>query len=97
MSSLFSIGSRLHVYFTRDSEQTGWIDKLCRLTLQLYDRDVVLHLDEVEELGEQGLLTLLVQDELLRQAGHRLILDRPSPALQASLASYRVEEIFSYA
>ena len=96
MSSLFAIGSRLHVYLTADPEKTGCLDRLRHLAFEFYDRDVVVDLASVRELSEQGILILLTLDKLLREAGHQLTLRAPSPEVKACLAGFRVEHLFHY-
>jgi len=96
VSSLFSIGSRLHVYLTADPEKTGCLDRLRQMAFEFYDRDVIVDLASVRELSEQGILILLTLDKLLREAGHKLTLRAPSSEVKACLAGFRVEHVFHY-
>ena len=96
MSSVFAIGSRLHVYMTADPEKTGCLDRLRQMAFEFYDRDVVVDLASVRELSEQGILILLTLDKLLREAGHQLTLHAPSPEVKACLAGFRVDHMFQY-
>jgi anti-anti-sigma regulatory factor len=96
VSSLFAIGSRLHVYLTADPEKTGCLDRLRHMAFKFYDRDVVVDLASVRELSEQGILVLLTLNTLLHEAGHQLTLHAPSPEVKACLTGFRVDHIFHY-
>lgn len=79
--------SALHVYMADDSHQTDGLETVYRLALAMYDRDVIVNLSCIQELAEHNITTLVATADLLRSAGHRLILQTVPDSLMTTLNS----------
>ena len=73
-SNIITDHSRLHVYLTQDSKKTRALEVVRQLALTMYDRDVLIDLSGIPGWNASDIIVLLTIDILLREAGHRLIL-----------------------
>ena len=80
--------SRLHVYMADDVHQTDGLEAVYRLALAMYDRDVIVDLSCIQELTAHNIDTLVAIADLLRTAGHRLILQTVPDSLMTTLNSF---------
>ena len=73
--------------FTPPRHPPHFCSALHRLGLAMYDRDVIVDLSCIQELTAHNIRTLVAISDLLRTAGHRLILQAVADSLMTTLNS----------
>lgn len=84
-SNIIHEHSKLHVYLTQASKKTRALEVVRRLAFTMYDRDVMIDLSGIPGWNESNIIVLLTIDILLREAGHRLILQGVPGDLKTTL------------